>query len=220
MPAVILGLVLLPGAGSMARANGISLDAPGGPGVASHFDLARKDCVGTAYGRRSRVWFTVADGALSDVYYPTIDNTNVGSLQLVVTDGRTFTDLQSRNMTYTVRRLAGAAPGCTVTATATSGRYKLTESFVSDPLNNTVMIHIALTRVIHSGRPLRIYVWFDPTINGNGGGAPENEGGDTAFTASAGHRLLGVTYDRNTTSLAVNRGYAAPVYAALTASTG
>ena len=35
----------------------------------------------------SKVWFTVADGVLSDVYYPTIDNTNVETLQYVVTDG-------------------------------------------------------------------------------------------------------------------------------------
>ena len=37
--------------------------------------------------RTSKVWFTVADGVLSDVYYPTIDNTNVETLQFVVTDG-------------------------------------------------------------------------------------------------------------------------------------
>ena len=58
-----------------------------GPGALSHFDLARKDCVGTARNRRSKVWFTVADGVLSDVYFPTNDNTNNETLQYVVTDG-------------------------------------------------------------------------------------------------------------------------------------
>jgi Glucodextranase, domain N len=33
----------------------------------------------------------VADGVLSDVYEPTIDNTDVSTLQYVVTDGATFT---------------------------------------------------------------------------------------------------------------------------------
>ena len=46
----------------------------------------------------------MAGGVLSDVYEPTIDNTNVQSLQYVVTDGRTFTDLQQRDTTYTVQR--------------------------------------------------------------------------------------------------------------------
>ena len=61
----------------------------------SYFDLARKDCLGTAAGHGSKVWYTVADGVLSDVYEPTIDNTNVSTLQYVVTDGSTFTDLQT-----------------------------------------------------------------------------------------------------------------------------
>src|ERR1700748_2208081 len=79
--------------------------APGGPGSESHFDLARKDCLGTARNTTSKVWFTVADGVLSDTYYPTIDTTNVETLQYVVTDGHTFTDLQTRDMTYTVSAL-------------------------------------------------------------------------------------------------------------------
>ena len=57
--------------------------APGAPGALSHFDLARKDCVGTARNGTSKVWFTVANGVLSDVYAPTIDNTNVETLQYV-----------------------------------------------------------------------------------------------------------------------------------------
>ncbi len=61
--------------------------APGGPGAPSYFDLARKDCVGTAAGTGSKVWYTVADGVLSDVYEPTVDNTNVSTLQYVVTEG-------------------------------------------------------------------------------------------------------------------------------------
>ena len=75
--------------------------APDGPGALSHFDLARKDCVGTAQNTGSKVWFTVADGVLSDVYEPNVDTTNVETMQFVVTDGRSFTDLQSRDMTYT-----------------------------------------------------------------------------------------------------------------------
>jgi hypothetical protein len=78
-------------------------DPPGAPGAPSHFDLARKDCVGTARNTTSKLWYTVADGVLSDVYSPTVDTTDVETLQYVVTDGATFTDLQTRDMTYTVR---------------------------------------------------------------------------------------------------------------------
>src|SRR6185312_15138315 len=96
-------------AGGVAQAAAVpaaaATAAPGAPGATSHFDLARKDCLGTARNRTSKVWFTVANGVLSDVYYPTIDTTDVETLQFVVTDGATFTDLQTRDTTYTVRAL-------------------------------------------------------------------------------------------------------------------
>jgi hypothetical protein len=97
-----------------ARAGALQPAGPGttagdGPGALSHFDRARKDCLGTARNRTSKVWFTVANGVLSDVYYPTVDNTNVETMQYLVTDGATFTDLQTRDTTYTASRSTRAA---------------------------------------------------------------------------------------------------------------
>ena len=59
--------------------------------------------MGTARNTTSKVWFTVANGVLSDVYFPTNDNTNVETLQYIVSDGSSFTDLQTRDTTYTVQ---------------------------------------------------------------------------------------------------------------------
>src|SRR3982750_1462090 len=116
---VLLGVIFVV-AGGLAAAPTIS--APGGPGSLSHFDLARKDCFGTARNSTSKVWYTVAGGVLSDLYYPTIDNTNVETLRYVVTDGATFTDVQGRDTTYSVARLPGSnGMGCTVTTTRRSG---------------------------------------------------------------------------------------------------
>ncbi len=47
----------------LARADGDRRDPgrrPGWPGALSHFDLARKDCLGTARNTTSKVWYTVA----------------------------------------------------------------------------------------------------------------------------------------------------------------
>src|SRR3979409_2536295 len=89
---LLLVIALVPG--SSRRQVYAAVSAPDGPGALSYFDLARKDCLGTARNSTSKVWYTVANGVLSDVYYPTIDNTNVQTLQFVVTDGSSFTDLQ------------------------------------------------------------------------------------------------------------------------------
>src|SRR5437764_11473478 len=112
--AAVLVVATLPATASAAPATD-------GPGALSHFDLARKDCVGTARNTRSKVWFTVANGVLSDVYYPTNDNTDNETLQYIVTDGATFTDLQTRDMTYTVTAPDDRALTCRVTTTANSG---------------------------------------------------------------------------------------------------
>ena len=94
--AITAGLaVATPAATAAPAAGGTAAAAPGAPGAPSYFDLARKDCLGTAAAHGSKVWYTVAGGVLSDVYEPTIDNTDVSTLQYIVTDGSTFTDLQA-----------------------------------------------------------------------------------------------------------------------------
>ncbi len=191
--------------------------APGGPGAPSHFDLARKDCLGTARNTTSKVWYTVAGGVLSDVYYPTVDNTNLETLQYIVTDGSTFTDLQARDMTYTAEAVTDTGGmACRITATAKSGRYTIVTTYVTDPARNTVLMRVAFEpKPKAKGPTLRMYVRFDPTVNGNGGGGSGNGGADAATVdGSSGHPIL-VASDPVTATNAANRDYAQPVFAAL-----
>jgi glucoamylase len=82
---VFLALSVFSGFGATVGADAAVV--PGAPGAQSYFDLARKDCVGTARNTASKVWFTVAGGVLSDVYWPTVDATNVHTLQYVSPTG-------------------------------------------------------------------------------------------------------------------------------------
>jgi glucan 1,4-alpha-glucosidase len=191
--------------------------APGAPGVTSFFDLARKDCVGTAapHGAApgSKVWYTVAGGVLSDVYEPAVDNTNVGTLQYVVTDGSTFTDLQTRDLTYTVSAdQSGMA--CTVTSTSAAHGYRLVTAYTTDPGRDTVLMRTRLERTPGSHtdlRGLRVYARVDAHVNGNGGGGTANGGADTGVVSNT----IPVVYDTSVTSQAANRDYAVPTYMAL-----
>ncbi|MBA3823765.1 MAG: glucan 1,4-alpha-glucosidase [Ktedonobacterales bacterium] len=193
--------------------------ASDGPGALAYFDEARKDCVGTARNTTSKVWFTVANGVLSDVYYPTIDTTNVKTLQYVVTDGSTFTDVQTRDMTYSVQQLDAPSLGCRVTATAKSGKYRLVTDYLTDPAHNTVVMHTSFAALVGQRSDYRLYAAFDPTINGNGGGGAGNGGADNAIVDTSTSQVMPVAYDTNTHTNATNRDYATPVYSALDAST-
>jgi glucoamylase len=210
-------LALAPGSATAARQADV---APGAPGVPSYFDLARKDCVGTAANTRSKVWYTVAGGVLSDVYEPTIDNTNVSTLQYIVTDGSTFTDLQTRDMTYTV----SADPtgmACTVTATDSEHGYQLVTTYLTDPGADTVLMSTRLQALPNSGTNvagLHLYARLDAHVNGNGGGGSDNAGGNTGVIDTSTGSPVPVIYSTNTVTNAVNRDYAVPTYMALDAS--
>jgi glucoamylase len=190
-----------------------------GPGALSHFDLARKDCLGTARNPTSKVWYTVAGGVLSDVYYPTVDNTNVETLQYIVSDGATFTDLQTRDMTYTVRALDPSGMTCRVTASAKSGRYQIVTDYLTDPDRSSVVLHTTFRPLLGSRADYRLYVRFDATVNGNGGGGPDNAGADSGVVDTTTGHPVPVASDVNTATIAANRDYAQPVYAALRPST-
>jgi glucoamylase len=210
------GALVLAGLTFATAPAAVAATAPGAPGAVSHFDLARKDCLGTARNTTSKVWYTVAGGVLSDVYYPTVDNTNVETLQYVVTDGSTFTYLQTRDMTYTVQSLDRSGLACRVTSTANNGLYTIITDYVTDPQRASVVMHTTLLKK-HSSRALKLYVRYDATINGNGGGGAGNGGADNATIDTSTGSPVPVSSDVVTATIAANRDYATPIYSALRA---
>ena len=185
--------------------------APGAPGAQSYFDLARKDCVGTARNTTSRVWFTVADGVLSDTYWPNVDATNVHTLQYVVTDGSTFTDLQTRDMTY---RVVPDPTGmsCTIIASSKTHHYSITTTYIADPARDAVLMRTRFRGP--SGD--QVYVTLDPLAGGTGGGGTQNSGGNSASLVGS----VPVDANANTVTNASNRDYAVPTFEALQSSRG
>jgi glucoamylase len=193
-------------------------EAAGAPGEASYYDEARKDCVGTATGAgSSKVWYTVADGTLSDVYAPTIDNTNVKSLDPIVT-GPGFTALQPRDMTYTVRALDSTQMACQITAHDAAHDFDVVTSVVTDPSAEAVVLRYQLVPLPGAPSGLRLYLRFHPLLNGHGGGGTSNAGAESATVVPSARGDLPLSYSTDSFTEAVNRSYATPVYAALAAS--
>ena len=219
--AIMAGLAVATPAATAATAattaGGTAATAPGAPGAPSYFDLARKDCLGTAAGQGSKVWYTVAGGVLSDVYEPTIDNTDVSTLQYIVTDGATFTDLQARDMTYTV----AADPtgmSCTVTSTDAKHGFQLVTTYITDPASDTVLMHTRLQDLPGSSTSLaalHLYARLDAHVNGNGGGGSGNAGANSGVVDTSGGAPVAVVFSTNTVTNAANRDYAVPTYMAL-----
>ena len=192
-------------------------EAAGAPGAASYYDEARKDCIGTSADSGSKVWYTVAHGTLSDVYAPTIDNTNVKSLDPIVT-GPGFTALQPRDMTYTVSSLDGTGMACEVTAHDAAHNFDIVTDFITDPQAEAVVMRFTLVPLAGAPAGLHLYLRFNPLLNGHGGGGTDNAGAESATIVTTPRGPVPLSYSTNSFTEAVNRSYASPIYAALAAS--
>jgi glucoamylase len=192
--------------------------APGGPGAQSYLDAARKDCFGTARNGTSKVWYTVSGGVLSDVFYPTIESSNVKTVQYAVTDGKTFTDLQSRDMTYTVSSPDPSGMMCRVTSTDTKHGFQIVTDYLTDPARDSVVMRSTLEPLQGRGnaslKDLKLYVRYQPHIDNTGGGGTSNGGANDAQVDPATTALVATD-----THQATGPGpFAAPVAGALTSS--
>ena len=173
---VLITAVLGLAAGALTSSAGAAV-APGGPGAQSYLDLARKDCFGTARNTTSKAWYSVADGVLSDTFSPTIEQSNVNTVQYIVTDGHSFSDLQQRDMTYRVSSPDPSGMVCQVTSTDSRHHFRLVTDYLTDPARSSVIMHTALEPDGTSSRALsqlRLYVRYDATIDNTGGGGPSN----------------------------------------------
>ncbi len=168
--------------------------APGGPGAQSYLDVARKDCFGTARNTTSKVWFTVAGGVLSDVFSPNIEATNVNTVQYIITDGRSFADLQQRDMTYSLSSPDRSGMVCQVTSTDRAHGFRLVSDYITDPGRDSVVVHTTLQPLNGAGAnavsKLKVYVRYDATIDNSGGGGTTNGGANDATVDPASTALV------------------------------
>src|SRR6267378_3037138 len=158
-----LHLIMLMGiASSTLLAQTTNISAPGAPGADAHWLSAAKDGFGTSNTLQSKVWFTLTDGVLSEVYYPTLDVPNVQILQLIVLAGKVETE--SEDTTHRTEVLDPQAPAFRQINTAKSGSYTITKTYVTDPERNTVLIDIHFDSLIAAN----VYVYYDPSLNNSG----------------------------------------------------
>lgn len=111
----------------------IGNEAFGKPGIEPRWTHSNKAGVGTAYSASSHLWFTIWNGIVTEVYYPTVDRPQIRDLQYLVTDGKTFFHDEKRDLTVITERISEHALGYRVVNTDPAGRYALTKEVIGDP---------------------------------------------------------------------------------------
>src|SRR5215211_4585 len=117
---------------------------------------AAKNGFGTSNTLTSKVWFTLADGVMTEVFYPTIDMPNVGSLQCLIITGKTT----ENEVEDTVHRLELPNPASLTFRQinrAKSGAYTISKTYVTDPWRSSVLIRVDFNTASNA----QLYVNYD-----------------------------------------------------------
>ncbi len=115
----------------MARIRGEN-HAFGWPGLESRWTHGDKDGIGTAYSAASRIWFTVWNGIVTEVYYPTVDTPQMRDVQLLFTDGESFFHQETKYLESRIQRMPSCL-GYRVEGTDPEGRYAYVKEIIADP---------------------------------------------------------------------------------------
>ena len=115
-------------------------DAPGAPGVDAHWPSAAKNGFGTANTIASKVWFTLNNGALTEVYYPRLDKPNIQSLQLVIVGDKVETETD--DTTHRLEVTDSRSLSFRQINVAKSNHYEITKTYATDPQRNSLLIQI------------------------------------------------------------------------------
>lgn len=138
--------------------------APGGPGILPRWTRGAKDAVGTAYAVSSRVWYTMASGVVTEVYYPTIDTPQIRDLQFLVTDGETFFHDERRHMATHMDCFGAFGLGFKVTNSDPEGRYSIEKVIIGDPHLSCLLLHTKFNVAPAWQGRLQLYVICAPHL--------------------------------------------------------
>ena len=149
--------------------------APGAPGDDAHWPSAAKNGFGTSNTLASKVWFTLNNGVMTEVYYPRLDVPNTQSLQLVICTS-VGCQTESDDMVHELRILDSRSLSFQQINTARDGAFSITKTYTTDPRRPTILISVNVETAKDFGDSDGVYVYYDPSLN-NGGRH------DTAWTS-------------------------------------
>ncbi len=141
--------------------------APNGPGMEPHWTRSSKDAVGSAYSKQSRIWFTLAKGVITEVYYPSIDRANTRQIEFIVT-GEDFVSYEKYDATHKIEYISPGVPAYRVTTECKEGRYRLIKWIYSDPRRDSLVTRIAFEPLKGRIEDYRLFCYVTPHIDNEG----------------------------------------------------
>jgi glucoamylase len=159
----------------------LAQSAPGAPGSVSTWTSGAKEGLGTSTTEKSKVWFTLAGGVMTEVYYPRLDTANVRTLEFAVSDGRRVW-LESKDMAHSIERLDPNALLYRQTNSIDGGKVKISKTYATDPERDSILIDVAFD----APPGYSLYLLFDPALKNLGVGDTGYTKGSALVTEKSG----------------------------------
>ncbi|AZQ10453.1 Glucoamylase precursor [Shewanella khirikhana] len=185
--------------GSSAAPVTVSI-APGAPGATPTWAFAGKTGIGTSYepyidgkyqgsdaNPLSRVWFSVANGVLTETMYGLIHNAQLRELSFII-KGKDFVDFEAKDTSHSQRYLHTDAQGrpeslaLVLENTDKDGQYRIEKQLITDPHRDALVMKVTIMAMADGITP---YLYADPQMD-NGGADDIVYLSDTGFIAAQG----------------------------------
>ncbi|HAO33477.1 MAG TPA: glucan 1,4-alpha-glucosidase, partial [Candidatus Competibacteraceae bacterium] len=121
-------------------------------------------------GRLSKVWFSIAQGIITETAYGRIDEAQIKDLQFLVT-GNGFFDEEKKATDHQIAYLHTDSEGrpkslaYKIVNTAKNGRYLIEKSVFTDPNRQTLLVRVKFTAKENNVTP---YILINPHIGNSG----------------------------------------------------
>ena len=142
----------------------------GKPGLDPHWATGAKAGVGTACNADSHVWFTLADGILTELYYPRVDTPNTKDVQFLVSDGYSFAHEERRDLRHEVSCINPHALAYRLINTDPQRRYRLVKTVFADPARPVVLMRVAFEPLQEVAQDYTLYLLAAPRLGNQGAG--------------------------------------------------
>jgi len=169
--------------------------APGAPGADATWDEPSVTGFADSLGTSSKVWYTIGDGELENAFYPETDMPATFGLQYAVTNGSTFTELETTGTSHKTTLISDNSLVWQQVNTADNGDFTLTKTYIADPSRSVIDIQTTFDNT--SDTALKLYVDYHPQLDndgmGNTGGTDSTSGDLEAENGSVASALTAST---------------------------
>ena len=179
--------------------------APGAPGNPSVWAYAGKAGIGTSYeqytnnaysdsgtsGTISKVWFSIAQGVLTETMYGLIHEAQLQEMQFFI-GGETFLDEEKKDTVSTTHYLSTDAQGrpqslaYKIVNTDKEGKYEIEKHIFTDPDSQSLMMRVIVRALTDDITP---YAYVNPAI-ANTGSNDSATYNDNSWTATDGDHSM------------------------------